>query len=50
MSAKEARRVGFVNTVAELGNVDIIISICHFYGWLMLCGGVVVVFVKPCGK
>lgn len=50
MSAKEEGRIRFVNTVAELSNVDIIICICHFYGCLMLWGGFVVVFVKPCGK
>lgn len=50
MSAKEVRRIRFVNTVAELSNVDKINCICHFYGCLMLCGAFVVVFIKSCGK
>lgn len=39
--------IRFVNTVAELGNVDI--CICHFYGCLML-SVFVVVFIELCGK
>lgn len=33
---KKVGRIRFVSTVAELSDVDIIICICHFYGWLML--------------
>lgn len=48
MSAKDLRRIRFVNTVAELSNTDTIICIYHFYGCLMLWMGFC--FVKPCGK
>lgn len=41
MSAKYLQRIRFVNTVAELSNVDTIIYIYHFYGWLMLWRGFV---------
>lgn len=48
MSSKDLRRIRFVNSIAELSNIDTIICSYYFYGCLMLWRGFV--FVKPSGK